>query len=75
MFNLVTDEITYTDYDVLKIALVCDERVLVQRRIDGNRGGDNPDDMNKYRSLSANIIDTTDLSVCDTADRIISLID
>ena len=77
MFELVTDKISYKTYKVIKIALVCDEEAYVQRLKDGNRSENkinNLDDMEKYRSLNANVIDTTDLSECDTVDKIKSLI-
>jgi broad-specificity NMP kinase len=77
MFELVTNNIPFKNYDVIKIALVCEENVFKQRLINGNRSENkihNLDDMGKYRSLNATIIDTTNLSVCDTANRIMSLI-
>jgi len=77
MFELVTEKISYKTYEIVKIALVCDEKAYVQRLKDGNRSENkinNLDDMEKYRSLNANVIDTTDLSVCDTVDKIMSLI-
>ena len=77
MFELVTDKISYKQYEVVKIVLVCDEKVFLQRLKDGNRSErkiNNPDDMEKYRLLNANVIDSTNLSVCDTADKIMSLI-
>lgn len=77
MFELVTEQIAYKDYEITKIVLVCEEQVYIQRLIEGNRSENkihNPDDMRKYRTLNANIIDTTRLSVYDTADKIMSLI-
>jgi len=77
MFKLVIDKISYKKYEVIKIVLVCDEKVFLQRLIDGNRSErkiNNPDDMEKYRSLNAHVLDTTNLSVCDTANKIMSLI-
>ena len=53
------------------------QRDYMQRLKDGNRSErkiNNPDDMEKYRSLNAHVIDTTDLSACDTVNRIMSLI-
>ena len=78
MFDLVTSMIAYKDFELIKIVLVCEANVFTERLINGNRSEDkiyNLDDMEKYRSLNAHIIDTTSLSVCDTANIIISLID
>ena len=77
MFELITNQISCQNYEVIKIALVCEEKAFIQRLAGGNRSENkigNPDDMDKYRSLNANIIDTTDLSVYETADKIFSLI-
>ena len=77
MYKLVTDEISYKDYEAIKIALVCDEDAFLRRLIDGGRSEGkirHPDDMGKYRSLDAHVIDTTGLSVDDTAGRIMALI-
>ena len=46
MFELVTDKISYGVYEVVKIVLVCEEKVFVQRLKDGNRSENkinNPD--------------------------------
>jgi len=45
--------------------------------IEGNRSENkiyNPDDMAKYRLLDANIIDTTELSIAETANKILDII-
>jgi len=77
MFDLVTSQMTYKDYELIKIVLVCEEKEYIRRLIEGNRSENkiyNPDDMTKYRCLNANIIDTTELSVEKTADKILDII-
>jgi hypothetical protein len=77
MFDLVTSQISYKDYKLIKIVLVCEESEYIRRLIEGNRSENkiyNPDDMTKYRLINANIIDTTELSVEETADKILDII-
>jgi len=77
MFDLVLNELSHKEYELIKIALVCYEKEYIRRLIDGNRSErkiDHPDDMDKYRSLNASILDTTNLTVAETADKILSLI-
>jgi len=77
MFDLVTDEIGYTGYELVKIVLVCEQEEYIRRLIRGDRSENkvhNPDDMRKYRLLDANIVDTTGLSVDETVGRIKKLI-
>ena len=77
MFKLVTDRILYTNYDLIKISLVCDEQEHIRRLIADNRREEqimNHDSMKKYRALDAHIIDTTNLTIKDTVNRILLLI-
>ena len=77
MFDLVTSQISYTDYKLIKIVLVCGESEYIRRLIEGNRSENkiyNPDDIAKYRLLDANIIDTTELSIAETANKILDII-
>lgn len=78
MFELVTERITYTDYKLKKIALICDTEEHIRRLKADNRREEqitNHGNMEKYRALDAHLIDTTKLSVSDTVKEILLLID
>ncbi len=73
MFDLVTEQISCANYELVKIALVCEEQEHVNRLRAGNRSEgkiEHPDDMAKYRALRAHVIDTTHRSIEDTAEEI-----
>lgn len=77
MFGRVTTQISHSDYQLIKVALVCDDDEYRRRMIADNRRAqqiDTRDSMEKYLALSAEIIDTTHLSISETADRILALI-
>ena len=77
MFELVSSQISYRNYELIKIVLVCEEKEFIRRLTEGKRSADkisHPDDMEQYRSLNARVIDTTHLSAEETAERILSLL-
>lgn len=77
MFELVTNRIAYTDYELIKIVLICDDQEYIRRMQSDNRGKEKiaaRDTMDKYLLLDAIKIDTTHLSIHETAQEILSLL-
>ncbi|MCE5236245.1 MAG: AAA family ATPase [Clostridiaceae bacterium] len=77
MFELVTNRITYTNYELVKVVLICDEQEHALRMLSDNREEAKiaaRDTMDKYLLLDAIKIDTTHLSVHETAEKILSLL-
>ncbi len=78
MFDLIADQIADKDYELIKIALVCsDENMYIERmRKDGRSEVQikEADNIKLFYQLNANFIDVANLSVDETAERIIKLI-
>jgi len=77
MFDLVTDRMARKEFELTKVALVCEEAEYIRRLRAGGREAEKierPDDMGKYRALDAHVIDTTGLTVAETADRVLGLL-
>lgn len=77
MFKLVTKRITYTNYELIKVVLVCDEQEHIRRMTADNREKEKiveRDTMEKFLLLDTIKIDTTHLSVKDVAEQILLLL-
>lgn len=79
MFELVTDPITVPGYELVKIVLTCDDDAAYLERMqrDGRRQEQicGRDTMEKYHSMDATVIDTSRLTIEETAERIRKIIE
>ncbi|KJR46252.1 hypothetical protein UF75_3338 [Desulfosporosinus sp. I2] len=82
IFNLILQPLNDLEFEVIKITLTCSEKVLKKRIVkdiqlnlrDDSSINRSIERLELYNNMSTEKIDTTDLSILETVDRIIEIV-
>lgn len=77
MFDLITEPLSDIEFRLYKIALVCDKDAHIERMQKDERReeqANSPDSMEPYYQLGAEVIDVSSMSVADTVQRVLCIL-